>query len=123
MRRRGERGFTLLEIVVALGIVAVALGAAMKGIGSHIGTAAQLKEMTLARWVGLNQIATMQLSGDWPSPRTYSGTVTMAGREWYWSAEVTAQEGDFVRRLDVTVAPAERRDEVLATLIGFVGKP
>ncbi len=121
--RRRQAGFTLLEIVVALGIIAVALGAAMKGVGAHINNAAELKRMTLAHWVGMNALTEMQLAGKWPSPKTYKGSATMAGIEWRWQAKVTAQEGDFVRRVDMSVSADDQPDQALATLIGFVGKP
>lgn len=123
MRVGRQKGFTLLEVVIALGILALALTAAIKGISSNINNATHLKEMTLAHWVGMNKVAEMQVSGEWPSATQLKGNAEMAGIDWFWTVNVSTTEDDEVRRLDVSVAPESNHDQVMSTLVAYLGKP
>lgn len=122
-RRNSQGGFTLLEIVIALGILAIALTAAVKGITAHVSNATHLKERTLAHWVAMNKIAETQIDGSWPSLGKTTGTTEMAGLEWHWQLNITESLDEEIRQLDVTVSRAENPDQAMASLMGSIGKP
>ena len=60
------KGFTLLEVLVALTIVALALGALISTSGSHASSAGYLKQKTIAHWVAMNEITRLQVEKAWP---------------------------------------------------------
>jgi general secretion pathway protein I len=119
MTRRREAGFTLVEVLVALAVVAFAIAALMRGLGQGIRVGTALPERLQARWVAENRLALHQIRGDWPDADTYDGSTRMGGREWFWVEEVreTPQQG--LRRIAVRVGTGED-DPRLVTLDGFV---
>lgn len=121
MRRRRQGGFTLLEVLIALAVLAVALAAAIKGISSHVGNIAYLKERSFAHWVGLNALTELRASGSYPRAGELKGDEIMAGREFRWVITVTEVEGGDVRRLDVRVTPEQQPDRPLTTLVAYIG--
>lgn len=122
---RPVAGFTLLEVMIALAIIAISLAAATTAISGNIRNASGLQQRTYAHWVAMNKMAELQLSKQWPSIRTTKGSELMARQEWYWSMKVTkTPDGfDLIRRVDVTVRLNEDDESPLVTLTGFVGKP
>jgi general secretion pathway protein I len=119
--KRFLQGFTLLEILVALAILAIALSAVIKATGEGIGNVGYLRDQTLASWVALNRINTIQLEEDWPALGVSKGQVDMAGREWEWEVQVSDTSDEDLRRLDVTVR--QRGDTTpLVSLIAFKGR-
>ncbi len=123
MVRRGSGGFTLLEVMVALAVVAIALGAIIKGASDNAATAGWLRDRTLAHFVAMNQVAELQLAQSWPAPGKRHGDVELAHREWRWQAEISATSDDRVRKLELTVALSQRPDAVLDHLTAFLPKP
>ena len=63
------RGFTLIEILVALAIVAVALTAGMRALAQSADSATALKARTLGLWVAQNRLAAAQVAAPWPARR------------------------------------------------------
>ncbi len=120
-RRTG--GFTLLEILVALTIVALALGAAISGTGGHVESTDHLRNKTIAHWVALNRVTELQVAEPWPALGASSGSEEMTHREWRWTADVKQTPDAGVRRLEVAVTPAASPDAVLARVTAFTTAP
>ena len=118
-------GFTLLEVLIALAVIAISLAAATTAISGNIRNASGLQQRTYAHWVAMNKITELQLSHQWPSIRTTKGSALMAKQEWYWSMKVskTPDPSDLIRRVDVMVRLNEDDESPLVTLTGFVGRP
>ena len=121
MKRRG--GFTLVEILVALAIIAIALTAGMRALAQATDTASALKARTLALWVAQNRLAAAQIATPWPALGNYSGEAAQAGTSFVWQANVTTTPNPTFRRIEITVAQPDSPDYALARLTGFIGNP
>jgi general secretion pathway protein I len=102
-----NRGFTLVEVLVALAIVAIGMAAVLGALTSSANTVSYLRDKTFAQWVALNQIATLRLSGQMTATGNSDGDTDYAGRTWHWRQEVTATEVPGVVRIDIKVRPKE----------------
>jgi len=115
-------GFTLVEILVALAVLAIALAAVMRSITQSIDTSAALRERTMALWVAQNRLATHQLQRDFPSPDSTDGNVTLGGREWRWREQVATTPDADLRRIEIEVR-AVNGEQMLGRLTGFLRRP
>jgi general secretion pathway protein I len=115
-------GFTLLEVLVALAVIAVALTAVMQNFGQGVDIVVALRERTTALWIAQNRLANHYVAHDWPAADTSEGTTDMAGREWRWREQVTTTPDADVRRVEIEVRVAPGR-EAAARLVGFLPKP
>ena len=113
-------GFTLVEILVALAIVAIALTAGMRALAQATDTASALKSRTLALWIAQNRLAAAQVEIPPPSLGNYRGDATQAGVPFVWQATITTTPNPAFRRIDIVVAEPATPDYALATLTGFV---
>lgn len=118
-----RRGFTLVEILVALAIVAIALAAGMRALAQATDSASALKARTLALWVAQNRLAAAQIAAPWPSLGNYSGEAEQAGARFVWQATVSTTPNPAFRRIDIIVAEPQSPDYALANLTGFLGNP
>jgi general secretion pathway protein I len=85
------RGFTLIEVLVALVIVAFGMGAVLAALSSSAENISALREKTLAEWVAMNQIADTRLNLNAPQPGVTQGDVKDFGDEnWHWRQDVIA---------------------------------
>ncbi|MCK5903609.1 MAG: type II secretion system minor pseudopilin GspI [Cocleimonas sp.] len=125
MNKLKSKGFTLIEVLVALMVIAVALGGAVKVMGSASSNISTLSQRTFAQWVGLNQLTNVQLKGAWLKVGESTGEVSMAERKWKWVQKVVQTEVDTIKRLEVTVykSPKDRGSNPLVTVVGFLAKP
>ena len=117
------RGFTLVEILVALAIVAVALAAGMRALAQGADTASALKARTLALWVAQNRLAAAQLATPWPALGIANGDAVQAGARFAWRTSIGTTPNPAFRRIEITVADPQTPDYALARLIGFLGNP
>lgn len=116
------RGFTLVEILVALAIVAVALAAGMRAVAQATDSATLLKQRTLALWVAQNQLAAAQLAAGPPAEGTQDGDAVQAGVRFAWRARATATPNPAFQRLEIVVADPLAPDYALARLTGYIGR-
>ncbi len=122
--KRTLKGFTLLEVMVALAVLAISLGALSKGVSSYLGNATYLQERTLATWVAENRITELQLQNAWPKPDTTKGSSMLADREWYWVQEVSVLKNlPDNRQVRIQVFTDSEAEHPVATLIAVVGRP
>ncbi len=117
------RGFTLLEVLVALAIVAIALAAVVRIGGTAALNAARLEDKTFADWVALNRLEELRLATTWPSTGSLSGSEEMGGRVWRWTQQVQNTDDESVRKVEIQVASDDARDAPIDSLVGFVGRP
>lgn len=118
---QGMRGFTLLEVLVALAVLALALSAGIKGAGSNVENTAYLRDRTLAHWVAMNKMTELDVFQKYPAPdNTERGTSVLAGHEWHWNVRTTLEK--IVEPYEFGVATievrrAEKDEQALSTLI------
>ncbi|HXR20188.1 MAG TPA: type II secretion system minor pseudopilin GspI [Steroidobacteraceae bacterium] len=89
--RRRPRGFTLIEVLVALVIVAFGMGAVLAALNASAANISALREKTLAQWVALNRVSDVRLNLQPPQTGTTEGDVKGFGNgDWHWQQIVTA---------------------------------
>lgn len=99
------RGFTLLEVLVALAIFAVASVSLLAAQNAQIRTDSRLADKTLAHWAALNRLAEMQLQGVFPDVGQGQSPASMGDRDWVITTKVEATPSPEVRRVILSVAP------------------
>ena len=117
--RRAAQGFTLVEILVALAVLAIALTAAARSLGAAIDTTVALRDRTLARWVAEDRLAQLELSKEWPDLDVKEGDADMGGRAFHWRQETGVTPAARMRRVDVSVL-LPGTDSILAKMTGFI---
>ena len=117
-----SNGFTLIEVLVALAIIAISLGAILNTSGTQANQATYLKQKTIAHWVAMNEITKLQIEKQWPSIGETDGSTEMANNEWFWVRTVIKTEDDNARQIEFQVFSDKKHNDNLTRLIGYVGK-
>ena len=125
MKSRYMQGFTLLEVLIALAVLALSMGAVIKATSDYTGNQAYLRDRTLAMWVARNVLVRFQVEGEWLSVGERKGTEEMGNQEWRWMTRISQTEEAELRRLDVEVYPVDSDDDEnpVSVLSGFLRLP
>lgn len=122
---RASRGFTLVEVMVAVVIIAVSISALLFQMMNAVDNTAHLRDKMFAEWVALNQLELAYLENAHTNQlpdREKRGSETMAGRKWYWRIRPVKTAADGFLQLEVSVRAREDDDSALATVTGLVDK-
>jgi general secretion pathway protein I len=113
------RGFTLIEVIIALAIVAVALTAAARASGLAIDAARTARERVLAGVVADNRLAQLTLRAAAPPIGTESGEESQSDTAFVWRIVASSTPNPLIRRVVVTVATRERSHHTLAEVTAY----
>lgn len=106
-----KRGFTLLEVLVALAIFATAAISVIRAVSQHVNTISYLEEKTFAAMVADNQMAKVHLNADKLSAQ--EGSDELAGRTWYWRVTPVKTTNSILAAFDVSVAVEEKASPIV----------
>lgn len=115
-----SRGFTLIEVLVALAIVAIALVAVSRSGAVSTSSAAEIKLRTLAGYVADNRLGELDARRVWPPVGVTEGVERQADIDFPWRMEVFATQHPLLRRVEVQVVDPADRTHVLRTLVGVL---
>jgi len=104
---RPRRGFTLIEVLVALIIVAFGMSAVFVSLTSAANSTMRLREKSLAEWVGFNQLSTVRLNGTPPVAGRSEGDATLAGIRWHCLQTVENMDVPGLLRITIQVRYAD----------------
>jgi general secretion pathway protein I len=98
------RGFTLIEVLVALAIVAVALGAGIKAAGALTNNAQRLADISAAQWCVDNQLVNLKLARQFPGIGDSDFSCEQLGRSYQGQLRVRPTPNPNFRRVDASIA-------------------
>lgn len=128
--RSRTRGFTLLEVLVALAIFAIVAAVVLTAAGRSVNNAGRLEALTLAGWIADNRLTELQLLQPAPAIGREDQEVEFAGRKWQTLSQVQTSGTPGMLRIQVWVAAVEPRrrgnegsieQRAITSLTGFVG--
>lgn len=117
MPRPSEQGFSLIEALVALLVLAIAAAGLVRAAEAHVDSIRSLERRAAAQLVAQNRLAELGLAG----ADTASSTVDMLGQRWNVSVEEAATDDPDLARVAVMVSDVAGKDP-LVTLHGFRDK-
>lgn len=110
-----QRGFTLMEVLVAMTILSLSLLAAIK-VATEVSTSAvQLQDKTFAQWVALNKLAEFRLQDGFPASGKSDGEAELGGRTWHWVMEIKTTPNKDILQLEASVRPESEKDSPAPT--------
>jgi len=115
-----DNGFTLIEVLVALAIIASSIGAIISSSGSQAEQSLYLKQKTIAHWVALNEITQLQINKTWIEPGSSDGSTTMANNEWHWIRTVQKTEDENSRQVEFEIFSDKKHTRNLTKLTAFL---
>jgi len=121
---RHSRGFTLLELLVAMAILTIVAVTALNNNSTMINNTAYLEEKTLAHWVAMNKAAELRLSDKLVSNEGLQGVAVMAGRRWRWQATGKETPDPDIQLINIKVrADNDQTETTLTDLTMYMGRP
>ena len=115
-------GFTLVEVLIALAIAAIALAAVSRAGALSSTTAAEVRLRALAGFVAENRLGELEARRAWPPVGLSEGAERQAGIDFPWRIEVFATQHPLLRRVEVQVLDPADRAHVLRTLVGVLAR-
>jgi general secretion pathway protein I len=114
------KGFTLIEVVVAVAVIAVGLMGTIKTVGTVSRNTAHLNERVIATWVAQNAMASYELNLENDAEKETTGSEEVAGVEWYWTKTLVNTQDPGIQRIEIDVRRDDERDsQVYASLVSL----
>jgi len=121
-RKFYHQGFTLIEVMLAMAIFAIAGVALLGSAQNSLRTLTQLEQKTIANWVVSNQLVEASLDTSWPPKNNKTGQVELAGIEWFWQQKVIKTTDKNMRAIVIEVRADEKAAAPLVYMMTYVSK-
>lgn len=118
--RGPQTGFTLIEVLIALAIVAVALGAVMRAIGALASDTDTARMRLLALWSADNALGAIRIAASWPPVGASTFACPQGPYRFVCRQSVTALPSPLVRQVTVSVHASASSRTVLAEVVTVV---
>ena len=116
-----SRGFTMVEVLVALAVLAIALGAAMRAGELGVVGFDQTRQRMMADWVASDRMAELRARRSWPEPGVSEGNAEQNGQQFHWQQKVAPTPNFQFRRLAIKVV--DKDGGVLGEIVGMLWQP
>jgi general secretion pathway protein I len=123
MFRKTSQGFTLIEVMVALVIVALGMMAVHTQLNRYAAASVYVEQKTLASWIATNKLAELSVASTWPSLGDYDEDIEFAARQWRCEIEVTETEVTNLHRVDVSVRLLSDPERVVHKVSALIEPP
>jgi general secretion pathway protein I len=117
-----NKGFTLIEVMVALAVFAIAGTALLSSAQSNFGHLARLEKQTIASWIASNQLVEVSLDKSWPPKNNKKGETEFAGHEWFWLQKVEKTLNDNMRAVTIEVRVNEADEQPMGSMTTYLTK-
>jgi general secretion pathway protein I len=116
-------GFTLVEVLVALVVVALGLTALMVAVNGTARTSGFLRDKSLAQWIALNRLSEVRLNTTKFGQNTDTGELDFGSRKWHYDTRYFDTSIASMKRVVVRVyaGDAKAKGNALAQAVGFLG--
>jgi general secretion pathway protein I len=113
-----SKGFTLVEILVALTILAITMGAYLTQLDQQITQSQKLKNRTMAHWVAQNHLAQMRIEARWPNTGSLSINMQQGQQTWHVQQLISYTPNATIRRVELKVT--SDTGDFSGALVGYI---
>lgn len=100
-----NKGFTLIEVLLALSIIAIALTALIKATAQTVANTSRIKEKSISHWVAMQGVSMIQLGLlTVPANQEITQVTNMLGQRWYWRAKLQSTAIKHMQQINITVS-------------------
>lgn len=112
-----KTGFTLIEVLLALAVIAIALTALIKATGNDVVYMQKIKDKSINHWIAMQGVAMVQAGLVEVKQQESSQVTEMLGQRWYWRAKLTATPINSIQQITITLSQKQSgpfRDPLIA---------
>jgi len=115
-------GFTLIEVMLAMAVFAIA-GTALLGVANtNTSSLAHLEKSIIANWIASNRLVDVTLDKSWPPKNNKKGKIEMAGVEWHWLQKVIKTTDNNMRVVNIEVRLDENEPLAISNLMTYLAQ-
>ena len=123
MQRIRPAGFTLIEVMVALVIVALGMMAVNTQLNRYTVAATYVEQKTLASWIATNKLTELSIGSTWPTVGDYDEDIEFAGQQWRCEIVVEETAVTNLHRVDVSVLLLSDPERVVHKVSALIEPP
>jgi len=117
---RSQKGMTLIEVMVALAIFAVAALSIVNMAGEHIRSLSYLEQKNIGLWIANNHLTQVNLNNKFPALGTKNGKLEYAGITWFWQQKVLKTADPKFRSINIRILTEEKSEYAVAELTTYM---
>ncbi len=118
-----SKGFTLIEVMVALAVIAIGLLAVLNTANQQVKSASMTQNKMAAYWLMKNKIAEIRLTDNWPAIKHHKGMQTMLQQTWYWQTQASATDNLKIRKVIISIAAQKTPSDTILEQTIYLSKP